>query len=224
MLSTLALIGGAEFLSGNQEIDAYLIERAGGATKTDGVIIPTAAARENPALAARNGTRWFESLGVTMQTALIVDKASANDAANIELIGRSNFFYLLGGDPRYLLDVLRGSQSWDAIAAKYRSGDAVIAGSSAGAMVLCKWLTDFGGGFVPALDLAPTPLAVAPHYSHKRALSSFPPDQARWLGIAEKTGAVFQGQDWVAIGPSEVTVVERDGTTQSFQNGERFKL
>lgn len=155
---------------------------------------------------------------------MIVDEASANDAASLELIGRSNFFYLLGGDPRYLLDALRGSQSWEAIAAKYRAGDAVVAGSSAGAMVLCKWLTDFRGGFVPALDLAPTPLAVAPHYSRKRALSASLPDDALWLGIAEKTGAVFEGQDWVVIGPGEVTVVERDGTTRSFQNGERFKL
>lgn len=224
MSSTLALIGGAEFSPGNEDVDRYLIERAGDSAKTQGVIIPTAAARENPVLAARNGTRWFQSLGITMQTTLIVDQASANDASITELIARSNFFYLLGGDPRYLLDILRGSQSWEAIAAKYRAGDAVVAGSSAGAMVLCKWLTDFRGGFVPALNLAPTPIALAPHYSNKLALSSSPPDSARWLGIAEKTGAVFEGQDWVVIGPGEVTVVERDGTMRSFQNSERFKL
>jgi cyanophycinase-like exopeptidase len=224
MPSTLALIGGAEFLPGNEAIDRYLIDRSGGVAKTQGVIIPTAAARENPNLAARNGTRWFASLGITIQTAMIVDRASANDAAIIEQIEHSKLFYLLGGDPRYLLDVLRDSKSWDVIVRKYHSESAVIAGSSAGAMVLCKWLTDFRGGFVPALDLAPVPLAVAPHYSRLRALAPSPPDEARWLGIAEKTGAVFEGQDWVVIGPGQVTVAEPGGTMNSFTNGDRFRL
>ncbi len=224
MPSTLALIGGAEFLPGNEAIDRYLIERAGGTAKTQGVIIPTAAARENPNLAARNGTRWFTSLGIIMETVMIVDKASANDEGIIEQIDHSNFFYLLGGDPRYLLDVLRDSKSWDMMARKYRSESAVIAGSSAGAMVLCKWLTDFRSGFVPALDLAPIPLAVAPHYSRRRTMAPSPPDGARWLGIAEKTGAVFEGQDWVVIGPGQVTVAEPDGTMNSFANGDRFGL
>jgi cyanophycinase-like exopeptidase len=224
MANTLALIGGAEFLSGDEAIDRYLIARAGGAMKTRGVIIPTAAVRENPNLATRNGTRWFESLGATMQAAMIVDQASANDAANVEMLERANFFYLLGGDPRYLLDTLRDSKSWDVIAQKYRAGDAVVAGSSAGAMVLCKWMTDFHSGFVPALDLAPVPCAVAPHFARGRALSPPPPDGARWLGIAEKTGAVFEGNDWVVIGPGKVTIIESNGERKVFANGERFKL
>ncbi len=223
MPSTLALIGGAEFLPGSEAIDRYLIECAGGTAKTHGVIIPTAA-RENPNLAARNGTRWFTSLGITMQTTMIVDKTSANDAAIIKQIDHSNFFYLLGGDPRYLLDVLRDSKSWDVMVRKYRTESAVIAGSSAGAMVLCKWLTDFRGGFVVALDLAPVPLAVAPHYSRLRTMAPSPPDGARWLGIAEKTGAVFEGQDWVVVGPGQVTIAEPDGAMNSFANDDRFRL
>lgn len=227
MPSTLALIGGAEFLSGNEAVDRYLIARAGGVEKTRGVIIPTAAARENPNLAARNGVRWFQSLGVTMDSVMIVDKATADDPKFVATIEQANFFYLLGGDPGHLLETLRGSKSWEAIERKYRAGQAVVAGSSAGAMVLCKWMTDFHGGFTPALDLAPSPCAIAPHFNPKtraRVLWQNLPEGARLIGIAEKTGAVFEGEDWVVLGPGQVTVVERDGRMKSFVNGERFRL
>ncbi len=156
---TLALIGGAEFQPGNEAVDRHLVARAG-LEKTRGVILPTAAARENPNLAARNGTRWFQSLGIAMENVMIVDKATADDPNFVAAIERANFFYLLGGDPGYLLETLRDSKTWRVIERKYRDGQAVIAGSSAGAMVLCKWMTDFHGGFTPALDLAPSPCAI----------------------------------------------------------------
>ncbi len=223
---TLALIGGAEFRPGNEAVDRHLIARAG-LEKTRGVILPTAAARENPNLAARNGTRWFQSLGIAMENVMIVDKATADDPNFVAAIERANFFYLLGGDPGYLLETLRDSKTWRVIERKYRDGQAVIAGSSAGAMVLCKWMTDFHGGFTPALDLAPSPCAIAPHFNPKtraRVLWQNLPEGAHLLGIAEKTGAVFEGEDWIVIGPGEVTVVERDGKMKSFANGERFRL
>ncbi len=227
MSSILALIGGAEFQPGNESIDRYLIDRAGGARTARGVIIPTAAARENPNLAARNGIRWFQSLGLTMRAPLIVDQPSANDAHILASLQDANFFYLLGGDPRYLLETLRGSQAWAVIEQKYRAGEAVVAGSSAGAMILVAYLTDFRGGFIPALNLAPTPLAVLPHFSGSSPRSDLTknlPEGVRLLGLAEKTGAVFEGRDWLVLGPGRVTVVERSGTPRAFANGERFGL
>ncbi len=223
----LALIGGAEFQRGNEIVDRYLIERAGGVKQARGVIIPTAAARENPNMAARNGKEWFQSLGLRMDAPMLIDQRSANDAQIVASLERANFFYLLGGDPRHLLDTLRGSKAWAVIEQKYRAGEAVVAGSSAGAMVLVAWLTNFHGGFVPALNLAPTPLAVLPHYeaaSPRTVLTQELPKGAHLLAIAERTGAVFEGSDWLVLGPGNVTVIERAGEARTFANGERFEL
>ncbi len=225
MPSTLALIGGAEFTPGNETLDHYLLERAGGVERTRGLIIPTAAAQENPYRAARNGTFWFQSLGVTMDNVMIVDRVTADYRHFVALIERANFFYLLGGDPRYLLDTLRDSKAWRVIAEKYRAGEAVVAGSSAGAMVLASWMADSQGDYIPALNLTPAPILVAPHFSpESRVEWKNLPGDAHLFGIPERTGAVFDGEEWIVLGSGEVIVMEANRQVRGFKNGERFRL
>lgn len=227
MPSTLALIGGAEFKPGNESIDRYLITRAGGAQAVRGLIIPTAAAKENPYVAARTGTLWFHGLGVVMDNVMIVDKVTADYRHFVAIVENANFFYLLGGDPLYLLETLRGSKAWRVIEEKYRAGEAVVAGSSAGAMVLGSWMTDFAGGYVPALDLAPVSLVVAPHFDDSSAGTALPdgfPAKATWLRLAEKTGAVFDGAEWRVFGPGNLYVVKPDGASETYKQDDKIQF
>jgi cyanophycinase-like exopeptidase len=223
----LALIGGAEFNPGNETIDRYLVERAGGVQAARGLIIPTAAAKENPYVAARNGTLWFHRLGVAMDNVMIVDRVTADYRHFVALVENANFFYLLGGDPLYLLETLRGSKAWHVIEEKYRGGQAVVAGSSAGAMVLGKWVTDLAGGYVPGLNLTPVPLVVAPHFDSSNAETGlpegFPPD-SYLFGVAEKTGAVYDGEAWRVIGPGIVRAISPGGDSEEYVQGNTIQF
>ena len=148
MAGYLLLEGGAEFGGQMAEPDLRAMELAGGPEALI-CIIPTAAAPDNNAQrAGNNGVRWFRSLGAKQVELLpLVDKASANDPHIADRISQSRLIYMLGGFTGYLGETLKGSASWQAMLRAYESG-AVIAGSSAGAMVMCQYYFDPGRGQV----------------------------------------------------------------------------
>ena len=61
MAGLIALIGGNEFRPDCEPMDRALLARLDAELKV--VILPTAAAHENPRLAADNGVRYFRRLG-----------------------------------------------------------------------------------------------------------------------------------------------------------------
>src|SRR5262249_30700938 len=129
-------------------------------------IIPTAAAFDaNHERAGRNGVHWFGSLGASNVVALpLVDRDSANQPAIAAALRSSRLIYLLGGFPHYLCQTLKDSASWQALVAAYHDG-AVIAGSSAGAMVLCAYYYDpHGQQVVEGLGLLKDS-CVLPHHN-----------------------------------------------------------
>src|SRR5947209_4557345 len=140
----LLLEGGAEFGGQMAEPDQRAIELAGG-THARITIIPTAAAPDNNyQRAGNNGIRWFRSLGATNVESLpLIDKASSNDPHIAASIAQSRLIYMLGGFTGYLGETLKGSASFHAMLDAYAAG-AVIAGSSAGAMVMCQYYFDPG--------------------------------------------------------------------------------
>ena len=141
-MGNLLLEGGAEFGGQMSEPDLRAIELAGG-PDVPIVILPTAAAPDhNHKRAGGNGVRWFQGLGArNVQTVDVIDHASANDAALAASIRTSKLVYLLGGFPRHLGETLADSLAWQAALEAWQNG-AVIAGSSAGAMVLCEHYYD----------------------------------------------------------------------------------
>src|SRR5260370_10452498 len=138
MIGYLLLEGGAEFSGQMAEPDKRAIELACGFDAPI-TIIPTAAAPDNNhQRAGNNGVRWFHHLGATHVESLpVIDKASANDAHLATKISQSRLIYMLGGFTGYLGETIKDSASWQAMLRAYKSG-AVIAGSSAGAMVMCQ--------------------------------------------------------------------------------------
>jgi cyanophycinase len=225
----LLLEGGAEFGGQMRLPDLKAIELAGGFDAPI-CILPTAAAPDNNHLrAGKNGLRWFQSLGArNVESVPVIDKSSANSAEVAEALRRAKLIYILGGFTHYLGQTLKGSSGWEAALEAYRSG-AVIAGSSAGAMVLCQFYYDPGSGkVVEGLNLVPNAL-VLPHHNTfgkgwaARLLKELP--GVTLLGIDERTGMLDDGLglEWSVLGQGAVTVYCQ-GQREIHSTGGTFSL
>jgi cyanophycinase len=203
----LALVGGAEWQAGS-DYDAELLERSGA---DEVLVLPTAAAYENPERAVDTAKRWFSSLGSSARGLMVLRHADANDEANAAEIRRARFIYLSGGSPLHLLSVLKGSLVFEALAGAWRQG-AAIAGSSAGAMVLVDPMVDpRGGAFTVGLGLVEQ-LAVVPHHDsgtshHFWRTLELAPSGLAIAGIPERS-ALIRDVDgtWRSVGDKPVTV------------------
>ena len=121
------------------EPDLRAIELAGGLNAPIAIIPAAAAPDHNHQRAGLNGVRWFNRLGANSVSLLpLIDQVSADEDSITTALNSSSLIYLLGGFPEYLGNTLANSMSWQAILSAYHAG-AVIAGSSAGAMVLCQY-------------------------------------------------------------------------------------
>ena len=160
----LALVGGDEWRPGC-DFDAELLAAA---ASRDVVILPTAAAYEHPEKAVECARAWFASLGATARGLMVLGRPDAEDEANAAVVGGASFVYLGGGSPLHLRSVLKGSRLWDALVGAWQGG-AVVAGSSAGAMVLTDPMVDpRGGALTVGLGLVEQ-IAVIPHFGHENA-------------------------------------------------------
>ena len=211
----LALVGGDEFKPGNEAHDRLLVEHRGPGLA---YVVPTAAARQRPDLAVVTAQRWFKGLGLDVVELPVLKRSDAMSATNVELAEQGGLFYLTGGDPGLVVDVLRESPVWRAIMAAWRRG-AALAGSSAGAMALGEWTLirkAYPGHAArrgkPALDLVPR-VAVAPHFEtfgHRwvdSVLVEPPAEDVLLVGIDERSAALWDGHAWTAHGPGVVTIV-----------------
>ena len=230
MAGYLLLEGGAEFGGQMSEPDRRAIALAGG-NNAQIAIIPTAAAPDNNyRRAGNNGVNWFQSLGATNVAWLpLIDKASANDVSIAGAIANSRLLYMLGGFTSYLGETLKDSACFSAMLKAYDQG-AVIAGSSAGAMVMCQYYSDpRKGQVVEGLGLVPNS-CVLPHHNtfgKRRAprLSKELPG-AILLGIDECTGMLDDGdagrkRGWRVYGQGAVTLY-RGGHATTYRAGETF--
>jgi cyanophycinase len=137
----LALVGGGAWTPGCG-FDRDLLAAVG----TDEVVVlPTAAAYEHPDHAVAAATEWFATLGAGVRPVMAVDRAGANDEAHVAAVRAARFVYLADGSPMHLRSVLLHTPLWDALVAAWNEG-AVVAGTAAGAMVLCDPMVDPRGG------------------------------------------------------------------------------
>ena len=227
MARYLLLEGGAEFGGQMSAPDRRAIELAGGYDAQIS-IIPTAAAPDNNhSRAGNNGVRWFRSLGATnVELLSLIDTASANDVGIVTSIRHSRLIYMLGGFTAYLGETLKGSASERAMLEVYEAG-AVIAGSSAGAMVMCQYyFNPERGQVVEGLNFIPN-TCVLPHHNTfgKRwaaQLSKLLP-HAVLLGIDEQTGMLDDGDksSWRVYGRGAVTIY-RKGQPTVYASGQEF--
>lgn len=229
MARYLLLEGGAEFGGRMSEPDRRAIELAGGHDARIS-IIPTAAAPDNNhSRAGNNGVRWFRGLGATnVELLLLIDQDSANDAGIAASLRQSRLIYMLGGFTGYLGETLKGSESERAMLDAYEAG-AVIAGSSAGAMVMCQYyFNPERGQVVEGLNFVPN-TCVLPHHNTfgKRWASQLTRllPNAVLLGIDEQTGMIDEGgakNGWRVYGRGAVTIY-RKGQPTVYTAGQEFR-
>jgi len=137
----LALVGGGAWTAGC-DFDRGLARRV---ATDEVVVLPTAAAYERPDHTVALAVDWFATLGVGVRPVMAVDRAGAQDQANVAAVRAARFVYLADGSPMHLRSVLLHSPLWDALVAAWRDG-AAVAGTGAGAMVLCDPMVDPRGG------------------------------------------------------------------------------
>jgi cyanophycinase len=215
----ILLAGGAEFGGRMAEPDLRAIELAGGIDARIS-IIPTAAAPDhNHERAGRNGVLWFESLEARNVAVLpLIDRASADSPAIMAALRGSRLIYLLGGFPHYLGQTLLGSASQQALVAAYHAG-AVLAGSSAGAMVLCQhYYNPESSQLSEGLGMLPN-ACVLPHHNTfgkgwAARLAALLPGSLL-LGIDERTAMLDDGDSgaWRVYGQGAVMLYWRGQPT-----------
>jgi cyanophycinase len=212
----LVLNGGDEFKPGNEEQDRLLVAST---PRAPAYVVPTAAARQGPAEAVDHARKWFGSLGLGLEELPVLKPADAKSKEIADLARAGGFFYLVGGDPGLVAQVLRDSRVWDAIVEAWLGG-AALAGSSAGAMAMCEhtliratWPDRSNRRPSDALGLIPG-TAVLPHFetfghrwieSARRELPG-----VTLLGIDERSAAVWGDGSWQAAGPGSITVIQGD--------------
>lgn len=225
----ILLAGGAEFGGQMAAPDQQAIARAGGMDVPIRIIPAAAAPDNNHQRAGANGVRWFQSLGARNVTAVpLIDTDSANDARIVDELRTARLIYLLGGFPGYLNATLAGSAAWQAMRDAYANG-AVLAGSSAGAMVLCEHLYDpQRRAVVPALGLLAN-CCFLPHYNTfgkgwVQHLAAILPG-VTLLGVDERTGMLDDGtrQAWHVYGAGAATM-HYEGHTATHAAGTDFTL
>ena len=183
------------------------------------VIVPTAAARQRPELAAEHGRVAFLAAGaragvdLAIETAWIRTRSDAADLAERARLEAADVIHLPGGDPDLIPGVLRDTRAWASALVAWRRG-ACLAGASAGAMAFGDrvWTP---GGPIDGLRLVPG-LAVIPHFDPRRGdgwRRAVDPDGVlTWLGLPERTLALGRpGGPWSVVGTGAVTWIRPTG-------------
>lgn len=226
----LLLAGGAEFGGLMSLPDRRALELAGGLA-TPLSIIPTAAAPDNNhQRAGNNGVKWFHLQGASNVSIVpVIDRVSANAGDLATRLRQSRLIYLLGGFPGYLGETLRESLCWQAMLEAYEHG-AVLAGSSAGAMVLCQYYFDpVREQIMAGLNLLPNACILPHHNTSGRNWSRRLREQLPGvvlIGIDERTGLLDDGPgerkaSWRVYGQGSVTVY-RQGEPVVYSAGQQF--
>ena len=234
MSGAIGLHGGEEFTPGDEPFLSALLEAArAGARARAGqgepgragrdiplrvVVVPTATARHDPKATARHGREAIErvaagaGVNVDVETALIVDPATAQDTGVATHLAAADLVYLPGGDPDLVPRILRDSLAWSSILAANARG-AVVAGASAGAMALAPrtWTPN---GWLDGLGLV-SGLVVVPHFDKfdprgwEGTVTALHDAGFGYLGIDERTGLLSDGaigaaRGWTVVGPGRV--------------------
>jgi cyanophycinase len=235
MPGPVALVGAGEFLPAMAEVDAGLLAWTGVA-RPRVAVLPTASFPDGEDVFARwasMGVAHFASLGAEVEPVLVRDRADADDPAAAQALGEADLIYLSGGKPGYLRRALHGSAVGAALRAAHERG-AVLAGCSAGAMILAGHAFEFRVRLVPwplrwgqGLDFAPR-MSVVPHYdAWPEPLSALialqAPRGSVVLGIDEETAVVGHDGTWQVHGAARATVW-RGHRRERFRAGESFRI
>ena len=225
MLGPIALVGGDEFRPGCRGMDRGLLELAA-SEQPSVLVVPTAAIEGRPDLAAANGVAHFSSLGARALKLMVLDSQDANVPELAVALEGFSHVYFSGGSPDYLLGVLKGSLLLERVLEWRREGG-VLAGSSAGAMVMGEFMrSPRSGRWVEGLGLCPG-VAVLPHHEGRdpvevsESLKGALPEGIDVLGIDAQSCCLLKEDRWEVLGEGGVTLY-RQGDWHRYGPGDFF--
>ena len=215
MPGQIALVGGDEFRPGCEEMDASIMGASGKDPATDPVrvvVVPTAAVT-GPAKAANDGATHFGALGGESSILMLLERSQAEDPDFFAPAALADVVYFTGGSPEHLLETIKDSKFLAALLASVAGGQ-ILAGSSAGAMVMGSMMRrPRSGGWVEGLGVVPG-VAVLPHHEGRdqaetsAELQRSAPSGLTFLGIDARTGCLGTPDDWRVVGSGRVTVYQ----------------
>ena len=127
-------IGGNEKKTEDSVLFREVVSLAGG-TKARIVIVPTAS--ETPKERAGDYQELFSAFNPeTIHTVHIGERPDAGSAELAKIVGEATLFMFGGGDQLRLSSLIGGTKLHRTLLERYRSGDCVVAGTSAGAAVI----------------------------------------------------------------------------------------
>jgi cyanophycinase len=242
MTGPVALHGGGEFQAGDEPFLAALlglaVARSGGGRTIRVAVVPTAAARGRPDLAAANGVAAFDRIAVAAGLDLevagvhVVDRATAADRGLADWLAHADVIHFPGGDADLIPTIMPGTAAWAAIADAHAAGS-VLAGASAGAMALGSWTWTPGGGMAGLKVVRG--LVVVPHAREAtwattvERFAAWAPPGLGALGLAEQTGVIEEPMvpgsatiGWRVVGPGEARwlAVPEGGETLVARSGD----
>ncbi len=206
MSGPLALVGGSPFRP-----EVVVEDELAGHGAEEVVVLPTGAAYEHPQRLVDAATERFGALGLSVRGLDVLRRPDAMDTDLAALVRAARFVYLCGSSPMHVRSVLKETPVWDAAVAAWHDG-AVLAGSAAGAMVLCDPMVDpRGGAFTVGLGLLANITVVTGFDTwsedavHRTRFLS-PPDLVI-VGVATGSALVRDPDGgWRGVGPAEPEV------------------
>jgi len=226
----IGLVGSGEFTPSMEDIDREILRTLPGHPRV--VILPTAAAGENPEAWAYRGVEHFTRLGARSVGLMVLDWSHAEDPANVAEVESADLVYLSGGKPARLLAALEGSPLWRGVLLARRRGGWIV-GASAGAMVLGDWTlvhTEADPHGTPTIWTIGLGIlqgtAVVPHYDYwveSEALADEISGSCTVYGIAEDSAVLLDEGHGRALGKAASNVRVR-GSKRWLEPGARFEL
>ncbi len=226
----IGLVGSGEFTPAMEEIDREILHMLGATPRV--VILPTAAAGEDPHDWARRGVEHFRRLGARADGLMVLNWAHADDPEHAAEVASADLVYFSGGKPARLLSAIEGSALFHSMLLLRRNGGWIV-GSSAGAMVLGDWTlvhapgSGHGTPTVWTIGLGILQgMAVVPHYdfwAEADGLAAEIESSCTVFGIAEDTAVLLDEGHGRVLGAAR-SCIRRSGSMEWIAPGGRFEL
>ena len=220
---TIGIFGGNEFQENCLETDREFCNLSS-VTKSNVLILPTAATNENPELAARNGINHFNKIGIEASALNLINKNQSNDSCFLNPINKFSIIYLTGGNPLYLNTILQNSQALSEIKKALTLGS-ILLGSSAGAMVMGKYI--LLDKLVPGLNLIPDTIIV-PHFENNNDMNNLVNISRNHnvdiLGLDTQAACITANNNWVTLGNKKITLIGKNNIQEYSKSKTRIPL
>lgn len=238
MRGRLILAGSGEFTSAMDDLDREILAGIG-KPRPRVAVVPTASGLEDtPASWAELGEAHFAALGADVVPVMVLRRDDARERRWINALRDVDWVYFSGGRPQHAINVLGGTPFWDEVLRLHRSG-AVLAGSSAGAMMLGEKSyapDDFDAAGIPQRVSMRDGLGVlgghfvVPHFDLLSQLSpgrvqawiAVWPQGLRGIGIDEDTAVVEGTSGWTVRGRGRAVTMTSFEHQDVHVNGARF--